>query len=500
MQSVGSRMIPSQTIPNPTRGGVGMTRLRSAEAELRAKSVPLPFPNQIPKYAKFLKELCVHKRRKMKGAAKTGGVVSLLVQHEDTRVGIQRILPKKCPDPGIFVVPCIIGGRTFTDAMLDFGASVNMMPASIYKSLNLGDLESTGMEVQLANWSVVQPFGILEDVNELVFPADFYVLDMEDDVSEGGSALILGRPFLMTEKTKIDVHARTLSMEFGDTHIEFNIFEALKHPTEDHSTFSLDAIDGLVKEYFRLGTNIASLVSFVDKIDAINEFCIETVRADSEILPHMLPFSYFGDVIFDLIPYRIAESPRTSHYPEFHASNNNKPRVSIIVTLISTESDSRISFREDKRTESDSKGEKEVVSNFGHLDPLLNKVSQPAPPTQKYVSPQPQATELKPLLEHFKYAYLGDNQQFPIIIANNLHRDQEEKLLEVLKKHKKAFGWTLVDLPGINTSICMHKILLEEDARLVRQQQRRMNLTLLDIVKKGSYKTTCSRDHLSHFG
>ncbi|RDY05964.1 hypothetical protein CR513_10128, partial [Mucuna pruriens] len=80
--------------------------------------------------------------------------------------------------------------------MLDLGASINVMPTSIYKSLNLCDLEPTRMTIKLANRSVVQPLGILEDVlvqvNELIFPVDFYVLDMEDKTLGKGSSLILG--------------------------------------------------------------------------------------------------------------------------------------------------------------------------------------------------------------------------------------------------------------------------------------------------------------------
>ncbi|RDX63841.1 hypothetical protein CR513_57677, partial [Mucuna pruriens] len=133
---------------------------------------------QIPKYAKFLKELCVHKRKKMKGNVEVGE------------------LPKKCRDPGIFSVPCTIGNCTFADAMLDLGALINIMPTSIYKSLNFGDLEPNRMTIQLANKSVVQPLGVLEDVlvqvNELIFLADFYVLDMEYETSGKGSTLILG--------------------------------------------------------------------------------------------------------------------------------------------------------------------------------------------------------------------------------------------------------------------------------------------------------------------
>ncbi|RDY06823.1 hypothetical protein CR513_09125, partial [Mucuna pruriens] len=151
---------------------------------------------QIPKYTKFLKELCVHKRKKMKGSLEVGSIVSALTRNEDFTAGAQQALPKKCRDPRIFSVPCTICDCTFADAMLDLGASINVMPTSIYKSLNFGDLEPTRMTIQLANKSVIQPLRVLEDVlvqvNELIFPADFYVLDMEDETLGKGSTLILG--------------------------------------------------------------------------------------------------------------------------------------------------------------------------------------------------------------------------------------------------------------------------------------------------------------------
>ncbi|RDX82327.1 Retrovirus-related Pol polyprotein, partial [Mucuna pruriens] len=92
--------------------------------------------------------------------------------------------------------------------------------------------------------------------------------------------------------------------------------------------------------------------------------------------------------------------------------------------------------------------------------------------------------ELKPLPSHLKYVYLDTKQQLPVIIANNLHQEQEDKLLHILRQHKKAFGSKLSDLPSINPSICMHRILMEEEARPIRQQQRRLNPTILDMVKK----------------
>ena len=81
------------------------------------------------------------------------------------------------------------------------------------------------------------PLEVIEDVllrvKDLIFPADFYILDMENEYSSHGSTLILGRPLLMTARTKIDVHEGTLSMEFGDNVVHFNIFEAMRHLVEE---------------------------------------------------------------------------------------------------------------------------------------------------------------------------------------------------------------------------------------------------------------------------
>ena len=97
---------------------------------------------------------------------------------------------------------------------------------------------------------------------------------------------------------------------------------------------------------------------------------------------------------------------------------------------------------------------------------------------------QPPTLELKPLPEHLKYAYLEENEELPIIISTNLNAEQEEKLLGVLRKQKKAIGWTLADISGISLSMCMHRILLEDGAKSVRQPQRRLNPLILDVVKK----------------
>nr|KYP32178.1 hypothetical protein KK1_047191 [Cajanus cajan] len=139
------------------------------------------------------------------------------------------------------------------NAMLDLGASINVMPLSIFKSLSLGPVQPTGVVIQLANRSVAHATGFIEDVlvrvGELIFPVVFYVLDMEEGFSHGSAPIILGRPFLRTARTKIDVYAGTLSMEFGDSIVHFNILDAMRHPSEDHSIFRVEILDDVVDEY-----------------------------------------------------------------------------------------------------------------------------------------------------------------------------------------------------------------------------------------------------------
>ncbi|XP_042425197.1 probable basic-leucine zipper transcription factor I [Zingiber officinale] len=157
---------------------------------------------QVPKYAKFLKDVCVHKK-KLKGneLVSMGKNVSALI----------RPIPQKCDDPGVFTVPCTIGNYVFEDAMLDLGASINVMPKSVFLSLGIGPLQPTGVVIQLANRSQAHSTGVIENVlvkvSDLIFPADFYILDMEGDVLMNRALIILGRPFLKTARTKIDVHA-----------------------------------------------------------------------------------------------------------------------------------------------------------------------------------------------------------------------------------------------------------------------------------------------------
>ncbi|XP_026400016.1 uncharacterized protein LOC113295899 [Papaver somniferum] len=198
---------------------------------------------QVPKYVRILKDLCTNKQRL------TGNEVMKV--GENASAILQKKLPLKCKDPGSFDIPIVIGNTKFNKAMLDLGASVNVMPASIYESLKLGPLKETGITLQLADLSNVYPRGIIEDVlvqvNQLIFPADFCVLEMTDGSNDTSLPLLLGRPFMSTARTKIDVHDGSLTMEFDGEVIRFNIYETMRYPSDAHSCFSVDVIDNLAQ-------------------------------------------------------------------------------------------------------------------------------------------------------------------------------------------------------------------------------------------------------------
>ncbi|CAN6562547.1 unnamed protein product [Malus baccata var. baccata] len=178
---------------------------------------------QVPRYAKFLKELCTTRKRiSTKEVVKVGENVSAI---------LQRKLPPKCKDPGSFTIPCVIGNTRFESAMLDLGASINVMPYSIYASMNLGELKS-------------------DRVNHLIFPTDFYVLEMDESDHAPSLPILLGRPFMKTARMKIDVFNGTLTMEFDGEVINFSLSDSMKFSNENHSCFAIDVIDSLAHDHF----------------------------------------------------------------------------------------------------------------------------------------------------------------------------------------------------------------------------------------------------------
>ena len=96
---------------------------------------------------------------------------------------------------------------------------------------------------------------------------------------------------------------------------------------------------------------------------------------------------------------------------------------------------------------------------------------------------EPQQLDLKPLPVELKYAFLEENKQCPVLISLLLITPQEDNLLHLLKMDKQALGWKISDLKGISPTICSHHFYLEEESKVVRQPQRRLNPYMQEVVR-----------------
>ena len=176
---------------------------------------------QVPTYAKFLKDLCTIK----KGL----GIEKKAFITEQVSAIIQRKTPFKYKDPGSPTISVNIGGTCIDKALLDLGASVNLLPYSVYKQLGLGELKPTNITLSLADRSMKIPKGIVEDVlvkvDKFYYPVDLVVLDTEPiENTPNHVPIILGRPFLATANAIINCRNGVMQLTFGNMTLELNIF------------------------------------------------------------------------------------------------------------------------------------------------------------------------------------------------------------------------------------------------------------------------------------
>ena len=126
---------------------------------------------------------------------------------------IQKALPQKSKDPGSFTIPVTIGRLEVGKALLDLGASINLMPLSMLQRIGDLEIKPTRMSLQLVDRTIKYPHGVVEDVlvkvDKFMFPTDFVIMDMEEDAEV---PLILGRPFMNTAKVLIDVNGGKLTV------------------------------------------------------------------------------------------------------------------------------------------------------------------------------------------------------------------------------------------------------------------------------------------------
>ncbi|GKC92066.1 DNA-directed DNA polymerase [Tanacetum coccineum] len=197
----------------------------------------------MPKGAKVLKDLLSHKEKLEKAAS------SVKLSEECSAI-IQRSLPQKEGDPGSFILPCLIGPLAVKNSLADLGASINLMPHSLFRRLGISKLKPIKMSIQLADRSIKYPIGVCENllvkVSKFIFLVDFVVLEMDEDELV---PIILGRPFLATARAIIDVHEGKLSLRVGSETVTFNIGKSMKskHSRDDY-LYCADHTAKLVQE------------------------------------------------------------------------------------------------------------------------------------------------------------------------------------------------------------------------------------------------------------
>ena len=213
--------LPFPQVLKKKKHHVNQTEMLEVLRQVKVNIPLLDMIKQVPTYAKFLKDLCTVKR------SLNVNKKAFLTEQVSAIIGNKT--PVKYKDPGCPTISVNIGGTSVEKALLDLGASVNLLPYSMYKRLGLGELKPTSITLSLADRSIKIPKGTIEvvliQVDKFYYPVDFVVLDTEPvAVGPNHVPIILGRPFLATSNAIINCRNGVMQLTFGNMTLELNIF------------------------------------------------------------------------------------------------------------------------------------------------------------------------------------------------------------------------------------------------------------------------------------
>ncbi|GJZ15795.1 reverse transcriptase domain-containing protein, partial [Tanacetum coccineum] len=197
----------------------------------------------MPRFAPTIKSLLMNKEKLLE--------LAKIPLNENCSAMLLKKLPEKLGDPDKFLIPCNFPRMDVCHALADLGASINLMPLSIWKKLSLPELTPTRMTLELADRSITYPKGLAEDVfvkvGKFHFPTDFVVVDFEADPRV---PLILGRSFLRTGRALIDVYGEEITLWVDNEAVTFNLDQTMRYSsTNDKSVNRIDIIDAVCEEY-----------------------------------------------------------------------------------------------------------------------------------------------------------------------------------------------------------------------------------------------------------
>ncbi|CAA7054278.1 unnamed protein product [Microthlaspi erraticum] len=269
---------------------------------------------------------------------------------------------------------------------------------------------------------------MLEDlpvrVGNVEIPTDFVILEMDEEPKD---PLILGRPFLATAGAIIDVQRGKIELNFGDDFkLSFDIKRSMKKPTIDGQLFWVETLDQLADEYLEeLATEDQLQLTLTEKAEEKSYFNTESLEYARLLDSHR------GTVPNDVVEEIIGRSVRVE---EIH----------------------KVEAEHDLEQPSD--------DDWSELK---------AP-----------KVDLKTLPDGLRYAFLGPNSTYPVIVNQELTPPQLTSLLNELRKFRRAIGYSLEDIKGISPELCTHRIHLDNESKGSIEHQRRLNPNLKEVVKK----------------
>ncbi|GJS73593.1 reverse transcriptase domain-containing protein [Tanacetum coccineum] len=302
----GSGSLPSNTVAN-LRNDVKAITTRSGVAYdgPTIPHTPSPLPKEVERETEVTKDKSLlSNKEKLFELANTS-------LNENCSAVLLKKLPEKLGDPDKFLIPCDFSELDECLALADLGASINLMPLSVWKQLSLSELISTRMTLELANRLTIIPEGVAEDVfvkvGKFYFLADFIVVDYDVDPRV---PLILERPFLRTAQALIDVHCEEMTLRVNDEAITFKVGYTSRYSRNyyDEMVHQVNIIDVACKEY------VQEVLGFSDCLTRGNPTPSDPIIASTS--PLFTPFEG-GDFVLeeikaclsnDLIPPGIDDS------------------------------------------------------------------------------------------------------------------------------------------------------------------------------------------------
>ncbi|KAG7578965.1 Ribonuclease H-like superfamily [Arabidopsis thaliana x Arabidopsis arenosa] len=407
----------------------------------------------IPDSHKYLNDMIMERIQEVQGM--------VVLSHECSAIIQKKIIPKKLGDPGSFTLPCSLGPLFFNKCLCDLGASVSLMPLSVARRLGFNKYKSCQIQLILADRSVRVPHGMLEDlpvkIGRVEIPTDFVVLEMDEEPKD---PLILGRPFLATAGALIDVRRGKIDLNLGeDFKMTFDITKTMKKPTIDGQVFYIEEMDRLADELLEELTEEDYLQSALTKDGEEGFLHLETLGYKKLLDSHK---EEELSECFEKLEVPVAE-------------------VSTVKEDVSEQT--RLAHSTTRR-DGPPNSNSEEVQGADSTSKLDDTSRWPSPTSDDWSELKAPKVDLKPLPQGLRYAFLGTNSTYPVIINAALNDDEVNLLLSELRKYRKAIGYSLSDIKGISPSLCNHRIHLENESYSSIEPQRRLNPNLKEVVKK----------------